>query len=270
MRCFFIGAFAVTLPVILAAQSIPDHLSFDRVLRQHVHRQLVDYGALKEDRGELDDYVSELSQTDPQELSNASRAVQLTYWINAYNACALMLVIDNYPIKKRGFPASLLGSLKGVPDNSIRQISDTWKRKFCPLAGADRSLDEIEHEIVRPMGEPRIHFALNCASRSCPVLAANAYTAAKLHSQLDDAVNRFVSDPAQYRLARGETPRIFVNKVLDWYKDDFGGTEGVVEFLLHYVDEDDAEYIRMHAQVRVEYADYDWALNDTATLSSGG
>jgi hypothetical protein len=270
MRCLFIGALSAALPILLTAQTVPDHQLLDIVLDQYVQGPLVEYGALKADRDGLDRYLSELSQTEPEALLSGSPAVQLAFWINAYNACALKLVIDNYPIKKRGFPGSLLGSLKGVPSNSIRQISDTWSRRFCPVAGSERSLDEIEHEVLRPMGEPRIHFALNCASRSCPLLAGSAYTADELDSQLDEAVQRFVSDSAQYRLVRGDSPQFVVSKILDWYKDDFGGTEGVVEFLLQHVEERDAEYLRTHSAVGVEYADYDWTLNDTASLSSGG
>ena len=270
MRCLLAGALSAALPILITAQTVPDHQLLDIVLDQYVQGPLVEYGALKADRGGLDSYLSELSQTEPETLLSGSPALQLAFWINAYNACALKLVIDNYPIKKRGFPSSLLGSLKGVPSNSIRQISDTWGRRFCPVSGSERSLDEIEHEVLRPMGEPRIHFALNCASRSCPVLVGRAYTAGELCSQLDEAVQRFVSDSAQYRLIRGDSPQLVVSKILDWYKDDFGGTEGVVDFLLQYVGEPDSEYIRAYAPVRVEYADYDWTLNDTASLSSGG
>ena len=263
MRSWFAGAVAAVLPMCLAAQSIPDHRTFESVLQQHVHGPLVDYGALQADRNGLDQYLEALSQTDPQLLSDASPAERLSFWINAYNACALTLVINHYPIKKRGFPASLMSSLKGVPGNSIRQISNTWEREFCPVAGTNRSLDEIEHRIIRPIGEPRIHFALNCASRSCPVLSGSAYTASELEAQLDEAVMRFVSDSLQYRLSRGDKPLITLSKVLDWYKDDFGGTEGVVEFLIKYVVDDDAAYIRSQFPMSVEYEDYDWTLNDT-------
>ena len=178
-------------------------------------------------------------------------------------------MVEHYPIKRAGFPASFVNSLKGIPANSIRQIANTWDREFCPVAGRDRSLDEIEHEIIRPMGEPRIHFAVNCASRSCPVLASDAYTEEALDRQLDAAVRRFVADTVQYRLERGEAPVLHVNKILDWYKDDFGGTEGVIAFLLRYVGKEDAAVIGGHPPARVEYSHYDWTLNDTALFGTG-
>ena len=250
----------------LAAQGLPDHSGFTAVLEERLHGNLVDYEGLAQKPEQLESYLAELSAVVPEELAAASREAQLAFWINAYNACALELVIDHYPIKKAGFPASLVQSLRGVPGNSIRQIPDTWSREFCDVAGTERSLDQIEHEILRPMGEPRIHFAVNCASRSCPVLAPTAYTAAALDEQLDAAVLRLVGDTAHYSLERGERAKLRLNKVLDWYKDDFGGKEGVVAFLLPYLPADDRGYIDGHGPAAVEYFDYDWTLNDTAVF----
>ena len=250
----------------LAAQGLPDHSGFTAVLEERLHGNLVDYEGLAQKPEQLESYLAELSAVVPEELAAASREAQLAFWINAYNACALELVIDHYPIKKAGFPASLVQSLRGVPGNSIRQIPDTWSREFCDVAGTERSLDQIEHEILRPMGEPRIHFAVNCASRSCPVLAPAAYTAAALDEQLDAAVLRLVGDTAHYTLGRGERAKLRLNKVLDWYKDDFGGKEGVVAFLLPYLPADDRGYIDGHGPAAVGYFDYDWTLNDTAVF----
>lgn len=250
-----------------AAQQLPGHARFDSVLSRVVRDGLVDYGALRAGRETLDAYLADLGDTDTATLAASSRDARLAFWINAYNACALRLVIDHYPIKKRGFPTSLALSLQGVPGNSIRQIPNTWERAFCPVAGAERSLDEIEHEIIRPMGEPRIHFAVNCASRSCPVLAAQAYTASALHVQLDDAVRRFVTDERQFRLERAAGPRLVVNPVLDWYAADFGGRDGIVEFLLPYLAPEDARYLREHA-VDLAFSPYDWTLNDTAVFGT--
>jgi hypothetical protein len=270
MRSIVVTTLWLLLPGFLAAQSLPDHSTFDSVLEGYRHGSFVDYAALRAAAGALEAYIAELSKSPVETLASASQPAQLAFWINAYNACALKRVVDHYPIKKAGFPSSLVNSLKGVPANSIRQIPSTWDGKFCPVAGADRSLDEIEHEIIRPMGDPRIHFAVNCASRSCPVLAAGAYRADALDQQLDEAVGRFVADADQYVLDRGDSPTLRVNKILDWYKDDFGGTEGVIEFLLRYVGESDASYLREHRSIDVEYNDYDWTLNDTAVFGSGG
>jgi len=250
-----------------AAQELPDHSAFTAVLGQHVRGPLVDYAALQRDRGALDAYLATLGRTDTAALAAAPRDERLAFWINAYNACALRLVIDHYPIRKAGFPASVLRSLQGVPANSIRQIADTWTREFCEVAGRARALDEIEHEILRPMGEARIHFAVNCASRSCPVLAPDAYSAAELEEQLDAAVRRFMAIPEHYHLEAGDQPVLRLNKVLDWYKDDFGGTGGVVQFFVSYARADTAA-ILASGLVRVEYLDYDWTLNDTAVFGN--
>jgi hypothetical protein len=248
-----------------ATQELPDHAAFTAVLARHVRGPLVDYAALREHRGALDSYLETLGREDVAVLEAASRDKQLAFWINAYNACALRLVIDHYPIRGAGFPASLVRSLQGVPANSIRQIADPWTREFCEVAGKARALDEIEHEILRPMGEARIHFAVNCASRSCPVLAPEAYTGARLGEQLDAAVRRFMAAPEHYRLEAGDRPVLRLNKVLDWYREDFGGTEGVVQFFVKYARADDAA-ILASGLVRVEYVDYDWTLNDTAVF----
>jgi uncharacterized membrane protein YdjX (TVP38/TMEM64 family) len=256
----------LTAAAPFAAQGLPDHTQFDSVLVRHLHGVYVDYAGLKADPQDLYSYLDALDGTNPQVLADAPGAAQLAFWINAYNACAIKLVLDNYPIRKASFPQSVVNSVAGVPGNSIRQISDTWKREFCSVAGDVRSLDEIEHEIIRPMGDPRIHFAVNCASKSCPVLAEVSYTAESLDQQLDAAVHRFVSDTNQYRLVRGDPPKLRVNKILDWYKDDFGGEDGVVEFLARYVSNDDGAYIRDHGGIDLEYNEYDWTLNDTAVF----
>jgi hypothetical protein len=250
-----------------AAQSIPDHGAFTEVLRRHLHGSLVDYAALQGDREGLDAYLAALNGADPDTVMAAARDVRLAFWINAYNACALRLVIDHYPVKKRGFPASVISGLRGVPSNSIRQIPDTWNRAFCEVAGTARSLDEIEHEIIRPIGEPRIHFAVNCASRSCPVLAPEAYMAGALAVQLDAAVARFVADSTHFLLDRSREPTLRLNKLLDWYKDDFGGTEGVVRFFIPFVSPEEAAVLES-GSVRVKHFDYDWTLNDVAVFGS--
>ncbi len=258
---------AALLASPVAAQQPPGHARLDSVLTSALHDGLVDYAALQADRAMLDAYLAELDGADSVALSVASRAARLAFWINAYNACALRLIVDHYPIRKRRFPTSLVRSLQGVPGNSIRQIPDTWERRFCPVAGSPRSLDEIEHHIIRPMGERRIHFAVNCASRSCPELAPRAYTAEALDDQLDAAVRRFVANERHLRLERDDAPRLSVNAVLDWYAGDFGGRDGIVAFLLPYLAPDDARFVREHG-VDLAFLPYDWTLNDTAVFGA--
>lgn len=260
---------ALTAATALAARDLPDPAPFGRVLDRHVEGGRVDYAAVRADRNDLDAYMEELARTSPAALAAASRDERLAFWINAYNACTLTLVIDHYPIEKPHGLASIVNAVRGYPANSIQQIPDTWKRRFCAVAGETRSLDDIEHGIIRPMGEPRIHFAVNCASLSCPVLAPEPYTGDALDRQLDAAVERFIANPRHYRLERSRPPVLHVNKVLDWYKDDFGGEEGVKTFLLRYAPADDARYVGQHGPAAIAFEDYDWTLNDTAKPTGG-
>jgi len=239
-------------------QTLPDHALFDRVLEGHVRAGLVDYHGLAENRRDLDLYLEQLGRTSPSDLELAPREARLAFWINAYNACALRLVLDHYPIEKRG----------GGPENSVRQIPEAWTRQFCRVAQRERSLDGIEHGILRPLGEPRIHFAVSCPSRSCPPLAGEAYRGIDLDAQLDAAVFRFVTDSSQFTLAYGAPPTLRVNKILDWNKEDFGGTSGVVAFLRRFVPPEQARVLEPGG-VRVEYFAYDWTLNDAAAVAPG-
>ncbi len=251
-----------------ARAQLPDHSAFASVLAQFLEEDLVDYGAVTANPGALDAYLQQLRQPSKAAIDAAPRNVQLAFWINAYNACTMKLVADHYPIEKRGGLAAVVNTVKGYPANSIQQIPNTWKHEFCEVAGMVRSLDEIEHQIIRPMGEPRIHFAINCAARSCPPLADEPYTPGELEAQLDAAVARFVRDARHYQLERGDRATVRVNKVLDWFNDDFGGQDGVLAFLLPYLPDGDRQYVAEHGPARLAFFDYDWTLNDTAVFGT--
>jgi len=253
----------VSGPRALYAQEIPDHSAFTRLLRDVVHMPRVDYAALKARRGELESYLEQLARTDPAALARAPRDVRLAFWLNAYNACMLRQVVDHYPITRNG---GLLTRLKNAvadrPANSVWQIPDVFSRKFCRVAGAERSQDEIEHEIIRPMGEPRIHFAVNCAARSCPPLWPEAYTPEHLDEQLDRAVKNLVSHPEHFAVREeGRRHTVQLNHVLDWYKEDFGGIDGLRTFLARYVDPD-TRAVLLDPSTTIAFFDYDWTLND--------
>jgi hypothetical protein len=250
---------------VAEGQTLPDPAVFDRVLGAFVRGDLVDYAGLAERRLDLDLYLEQLARTSPTDLDLLSRDERLAFWINAYNACALRLVIEHYPIEPKRNGEAGKAQAGGVPDNSVRQIPDAWTRRFCRVAQWDRSLSGIEHGILRPLGEPRVHFAVHRASRSCPSLAAEAYRGDRIEEQLEEAVRRFLADPRHYALIRGDRPTLRVNKLFDWYKEDFGGTSGVVAFLQHYVPPADAEILRP-GQVRVEYLPYDWTLNNAGVV----
>jgi hypothetical protein len=254
-------------PHATGAVDLPDHSAFTEVLARVVRVPWVDYAALVEQRAALDRYLGTLAGTDRAALDRASEAEQLAFWINAYNACMLRLVADHYPIARQrvGLFQRARIAVAGYPANSVWQIRDVFSGKHCRVAGADRSQDEIEHEIIRPtFDEPRIHFAVNCAALSCPVLWPEAYTGDRLEEQLERAVRGLVSSPAHFRLepASGSTPATLrLNRVLDWYVDDFGGTEGLRAFLLPYLEGRTLETVRDPA-TPIAYFDYDWTLND--------
>ena len=253
-------------PSQVAAQDLPDHAAFSEVLAQVVDPPNVDYRRLHADRAGLDRYLSALGRTAPQALERASRDEQLAFWLNAYNACMLKIVIDHYPIEAGG--VGLLGSLRnlvaGYPENSVWQIRDVFTRDHCEVAGQARSQDEIEHEIIRPrFEEPRIHFAVNCAARSCPILWPEAYKGDRLEEQLERAVQHLMSDPDHFRIERGSPPTLHLNKVLDWYREDFDGVDGLKRFFAGYLEGAEREIVE-RGDTRVQFAEYDWTLNDVS------
>jgi hypothetical protein len=256
---------APLVPGELSGQELPDHEDFTRVLDEVVRMPLVDYQHLQENRDGLDRYVDALYRTSESSLEAAPREDQLAFWINAYNACMLRLVIDHYPIETGR--AGLFGRIRirvaGYPDNSVWQIRDVFTRDHCPVAGAHRSQDEIEHEIIRPrFDEPRIHFAVNCAARSCPPVWPMAYTGPELDAQLDRAVRHLMAGKNDFQLQEGDPPILRLNRVMDWYAEDFGGHEGLKEFFADYLDPERRELV-LAPETRVEFFDYDWTLNDT-------
>lgn len=244
--------------------ALPDHSAFTTVLEYAVTQPLVDYAALKANRHGLDTYLQAMAETDPEILAAASHSARLAFWLNAYNACMLRQVIDHYPIQKN---TRLLdratNAIMNRPENSVWQIPDVFKREHCTVAGETRSQDQIEHEIIRPMGDPRIHFAVNCAAMSCPPLQTWALTADDLDEQLDRIVRAFMADPVHFELETGEPSVLRLNKVLDWYSDDFGGTEGLREFFASYLEGQEGG-TEIGQDTKIEFSDYDWTLNDIA------
>jgi hypothetical protein len=256
----------VASPAPVHVQELPDHTPFTRVLEQVVEGQRVDYQKLAGLRRDLDRYIASLGNTPAAALESAPTHDRLAFWINAYNACMLKVVLDHYPIRRggAGIFAAIRNWFAGYPANSVWQIADVFGRKHCPVAGAPRSQDEIEHEIIRPRFlDPRIHFAVNCAARSCPVLWPEAYEGARLDAQLERSIRALVTNPEHFRIEPGPPATLHLNKVLDWYQDDFGGLDGVKAFLADYVGEADRARL-LRSDTSVSFFEYDWTLNDVA------
>ncbi len=269
---------AIALPAALAgatlgtapagAQSrnpdgLPDHASFSRALAGAVHDKGVDYGRLSSDSAPLRRYLEALGATDPAALAQASQDDRLAFWINAYNACMLKRVIEHYPIRPAGGFHGIRNRVAGRPANSVWQIADVFTGDHCRVAGRERSQDEIEHEIIRPMGDPRIHFAINCAAVSCPPLIPRAYLGATLRTQLDERVDSFVGDPLHFRVSAEDGGRrvVRINEVLNWFSEDFGGVEGVRRFLAGYLAGEARAALEDPAS-EISFIEYDWTLND--------
>ena len=173
------------LPLSLHAQDVnkslkPKHDSWDNLLKQHVDEAgWVDYAGFENDRAALNKYLDVLQQATPTD--NWTREERLAYYINVYNAYTVELILRNYPVK------------------SIKDIKTPWKQQLVRIGDKNLSLNDVEHEILRKMDEPRIHFAINCASVSCPRLLDEAFTAEKLEGQLDRLTREFLnSDKNRY------------------------------------------------------------------------
>jgi hypothetical protein len=222
------------------------HRAWGELLGRHVGPGVVDYQGFKKDEQQLDMYLDLLDQTDPDTLSDADR---LAYFINAYNSYTVKLILDNF---KDGQPPSSIRKIGGL-------FSSPWKIKFVKLGGKTYSLDNVEHDIIRPrFKEPRIHFAVNCASKSCPPLISEPYDGSRLDTQLEKVTREFLADSTHNRV-EGDT--LYVSSLFKWYGEDF--QDEPAAFFLSYTDGELRERInRLGSDARVKYLDYDWSLND--------
>ena len=219
------------------------HEKWDQLLKKHVEvNGDVDYSGFKKDEALLDEYLVELSANHPND-KNWSEPERLAYWINAYNAFTIKLVIDHYPV------ASIKDIKKGIP-----MVNSVWDIKFIEIEGQEYDLNNIEHSILRKEHEePRIHFAVNCASISCPVLLNEAYTADKLEDQLDRQTRAFLADPVRNKVAEDE---LQLSKIFSWFTKDFTRDGTVQEFVDKYSD------VNVSSKARISYLDYNWGIND--------
>lgn len=233
----------VLLPLAAGAAGV-DNALYARLLAAHNHDGLVDYQGLLQDRAGLSRYLDQLAAVDPHALdSDEAKA----FYVNLYNAATLELILRHYPVE----------SIKDIGT----WFTSPWEIEFVRLDGERVSLDHIEHDILRPrFGDPRIHFAVNCASMSCPPLFGEPFEGERIDRQLDLATRRFINDSGQNRL-QGNT--LLVSRLFDWYQEDWGGEEEVAGFVVRYAE----GQFRRELQARrdnleLEYADYDWSLNE--------
>ena len=231
------------------AKASIDHSAWSDFLQKHIVADgalnRVRYGAVSAaDRTVLDEYVQALQSVA---ISEYNRDEQLAYWINLYNAATIKLILDHYP-------------LDSITDIKSGLFSfGPWDKKLLKIDGKKLSLNDIEHRILRPIfSDPRIHYAVNCASIGCPDLAAKAYTAGELDTMLDAGARRFVNHPRGVRIEDGE---LIVSSIYEWFKADFGGDDaGVIAHLKKYADKELKQQLARHDEL--DDHEYDWALND--------
>lgn len=253
-------ATALALWAAPAAAEPLDEVLYAEILAAHTREVAdlagtrVDYAGLGRSR-DWTRLIENLGRTRPEQL--ATRAERLAYWINAYNIFAIDLVVRAYPV------------------DSIRDIgsffSPVWKKPAGRIASGPVTLNEIEHEILRPMGDPRIHAAIVCASLSCPPLRREPWTAARIDAQLDDQLRRFLADRRKGLAVYPDTARVRLSKIFDWFEEDFAAAGGVVAFVTRFAPERERAWLERHgAAASLDWFDYDWDLNDLARQGPDG
>ena len=193
----------------------------------------VDYKDFKTDTALLDSYLNELANNSPAE--NWTKNDKLAYYINLYNAATVKLILENYPL------------------NSIKDIKNPWDRKWVKIGNQLFSLGDIEHKILRKMDDPRIHFAINCASFSCPKLSNVAYLPDTLEKQLKKAALDFINDTSKNKIA---TNKLQLSNIFKWYKGDFTENGSLISFIQPYTK------MTINSNSKINYLEYNWNLNE--------
>lgn len=234
-----------------------NYQDYGDVLQTYVNDQgLVNYTALQANRAQLDRFNQSLGEVTPETYAGWNEAEQIAFLINAYNAFTLQSIIDQQPLK-----------------DSIRDISGVWNRRKFVLAGKEKTLDNIEHDILRKdFNEPRIHVALVCAAMSCPPLRNEPYLPEQLDTQLDDQTVKFASSPHGFSLDQ-QDKRVYLSSIFKWYGQDFEQTYGiktkfngnnkqraVLNYLTPVLNSESQKFLEQE-DYKVKYLDYDWSLN---------
>ncbi|NRA12158.1 MAG: DUF547 domain-containing protein [Crocinitomicaceae bacterium] len=235
------GEEPTTSPVVIQPIDVVDNYDFHKYeklnsfLKKYVSATgKVNYSSIKSNKGSLAAILKEFESN--YQKSSWSKNQKLAYWINVYNMYTIKLVVDNYPT------------------SSITKItSEPWQKKFIKLGGNTLSLAHVENEIIRKkFNEPRIHFALNCASKSCPVLLNSAYTSGNVQSKLTSQTKRFLNDYSKNYFGKKE---ISISKIFEWYAADFTKSGTVIDFINKYRTE-------QLKSPKIKYKEYSWDLNN--------
>jgi hypothetical protein len=210
-----------------------NHTIWDELLKAHVSKAgNVNYNGFESQKLTLRKYITSLGQKMPEE--RWTKEDKLAYWMNAYNAMTVDLILRNMPLQ------------------SIKDIKNPWDQRYWKLGEKYYNLDEIEHQILRKMNDPRIHFGINCASFSCPPILNVAFTAQEVNAQLDYLANRFINDTSRNTIA---SDRVEISKIFDWFSKDFMQNGSVIDYQNQYSE------VTIDSNARVRYKEYDWILN---------
>jgi hypothetical protein len=225
------------------ATSPVSHRKWDELVKAYVSEQgMINYKGMKQDEAKLDEYLTLLSST-PVKKGEWTEDQQLAYWINAYNAYTVKLILNHYPLQ----------SIKDIKS----EAETPWDIGFFEIGGKKYTLNEIEHQTLRKQFEtdPRYHFALVCAAMSCPRLRTEAYIPEILDEQLDDQGRIFIAASSKNEIVSAE--KAVLSPYFDWYAKDFKqGDESVIGWVNKFSD------TKLNKDVDISYKDYDWSLNE--------
>lgn len=210
-----------------------DYSTWDKLLKKYVDDQgNVDYKNFLKEIGLLNSYIEQQTKNPVSEYD--TKESKLVYYINLYNAATVKLILDNYPL------------------GSIKDLKGPWNRQVVTIRNKQLSLGDIEHNILRKMDEPRIHFAINCASYSCPKLLNEAFTVEKLEDLLEKSARSFVNDPKRNVITK---EKAMLSQIFKWYKKDFTDDVSLTDYINQY------SKIKITRETRIEFINYDWSLN---------
>jgi len=212
----------------------PNHSEWNSLLTKYVNdKGDVDYKAFQNDASALDEYLNHLAENSPEK--DWSKNEKLAYYINLYNAATVKLILDNYPTR------------------SIKDIKNPWGKDWVKTGDGIISLGDIEHKILRKMNEPRIHFAINCASFSCPKLLNEAFTAEKMEAQLQATTLDFINDTSRNIISE---EKMQLSNIFKWYKKDFTENGSLIDYIKPHTKTE------INADTDIDYLKYDWNLNE--------
>ncbi|MEO8712584.1 MAG: DUF547 domain-containing protein [Parafilimonas sp.] len=221
----------------------PSNQIWDDLLYKYVTNEgLVNYKGIISEKASFESYLNSLSNNPPS--STWTSKEKEAYWINVYNAFTVKLIIDHYPVK----------SIKDIgPYIQIPFVNTPWQKEFFKIGEEDMKLDAVEHDKLRKQfNDPRVHFAIVCASMSCPKLRNEAYEGSTLDAQLDDQARAFLAAKSKNII----TPdKLQLSKIFSWYKGDFTKNGSLIDFLNKYAP------VKINTDPDIDYLDYNWNLN---------